>query len=250
MKKKCSSVYASVILTLVTLLTFPLTCLAQEVKKNLDMVTLGQIPYGFSTAEGELKGAFYEILNEIMVVSKIGNANNILPFKRVLARIRADKKFCTIAANDDDNTPLFDLVEPIGFKMVTGVLPAPTIELNDYSNLKGISIAVPLGAFISDKFNNDNTLIKVSSSKYDNAIKMLKSDRVDAVAGSIPALMYITKKQGIDKNYFGKPLLLQSFDVYLLCSYGLSPEVRSSLKKTLIELKSKGKVQQILNDYF
>ena len=66
----------------------------------------------------------------------------------------------------------------------------------------------------------------------------------------MPALMYIAKTQGIDKKNFGKPLVFESFDVYLLCSYGLDTEVRRVLKHTLIDLKSQGEIQKILNHYF
>jgi ABC-type amino acid transport substrate-binding protein len=231
-------------------LTLPITSSAQNTNKNVDMFTLEQVPYGFVTPNGEKKGVFYEILSEIMSVSHIGTSNNLIPFKRVVARIDAKENFCTIAANDEENIALFDLVEPIGFQLSAGILPGPGIDLNDYSNLKDIRIAVPLGAYINEKFHNDTNIIKVSSSKYDNAIKMLKSGRVDAVAGAMPALMYLAQKQGINKEYFGKPLIFKPLDIYLLCSYGLAPDVRAELKKTLIDLKSEGGIQQILDSYF
>jgi ABC-type amino acid transport substrate-binding protein len=250
MKSSSSPSFVGVFISSAILLTLPLSSSANSRNKDVDMITLGQVPYGFVTPEGEKKGAFYDILNEIMSVSHIGNSNRLIPFKRVLAQITAHKNVCTIAANDNENKAVFDLVEPVGFKLSAGVLPGPAIDLNDYSNLKGIRIAVPLGAYISEKFHDDQDLIKVTSSKYTNAMKMLKTGRVDAVAGAMPALMYISQTQGIDKKYFGKPLVLQSYDVYLLCSYDLAEDARSILKKTLIELKSNGKIKQILDSYF
>jgi len=233
-----------------TLLTFPVLSFSQNTHKKIDMVTLGQIPYGFVTSKGENKGVFYEILNEIISISQIGSSHKLIPFKRVVAKMKAKQTFCTIASNDDENIALFDLVEPIGFTIFAGILPGPNIDLNDYSKLKGLRIAVPLGAYISKRFKNDNNLLKIASSKYTNAIKMLKSGRVDAVAGAMPALMYISKTQGIEQAYFGKPLLLKSYDMYLLCSYDLPKDTRRILKQTIIDLKSKGKIQQILDSYF
>jgi len=250
MKRSFWPAFNSILFSSLILLTLPQHSSASSETKEVEMITLAQVPYGFLTSKGENKGVFYEILNEIISVSKIGNSHQLIPFKRVVARMKAKQNFCTIAANDDENKSLFDLVEPIGFKLSAGILPGPNIDLNDYSKLKGLRIAVPLGAYISEKFNKDNNLLKVPSSKYTNAIKMLKSSRVDAVAGAIPALMYISKTQSIEQTYFGKPLLLKSYDVYLLCSHDLQTETRHILKKTLIELKSKGKIQQILDSYF
>jgi len=227
----------------------PVASSSQATPINVDMLTLSQIPYGFVKPDGKTTGVLYEILNNIMAVSGVEKTNNIVPFKRVLARIHAKQQFCTIAAGTSQSAELFDLVEPIGYKMSAGVLPAKGIDLVNYASLKNIQIAAPLGAYVDKRFNNDTSLQKVVSSKYVNAMKMLISGRVDAVAGAIPALTYIAKTQGMDKHSFGKPLVFEPFDVYLVCTYGIPSDIRQKLKNALVNLKSNGKVQQILKRY-
>jgi ABC-type amino acid transport substrate-binding protein len=249
MKKKIGFLGRRALLMFALLLTFSVHSSELEAKKPLDMLTLSQIPYGFVTAEGDTSGVLYQILNEIMVLSTIGKYNNLVPFKRILAKIRAKHRFCTIAAGTTASAELFDLVEPIGYQMSAGILPVKGIDLVDHDSLKNLKIAVPLGAHIEEKFNNDNDLHKVIPSKFINAMKMLKSGRVDAVAGTMQALTYIAKTQGLTKDDFGKPLIYEPFDLYLLCSYGIAADIRYKLKNALIELKTKGKVQQILDNY-
>jgi len=249
MDKYCRLAVSSVIFSLTFILATPVASSNQKTPINFDMITLSQIPYGFVTPEGKTTGVLYEILNNIMALSKVGKSNNLVPFKRVLARIHAKQKFCTIAAGTVQSAELFDLVEPIGYRMSAGVLPAKGIDLDNYDSLKNIQIAAPLGAYIDKKFNNDTSLQKVVSSKYINAMKMLMSGRVDAVAGAMPALTYIAKTQGMNKHSFGKPLIFEPFDVYLVCTYDIPKEIRRKLKNALINLKTNGTVQQILKRY-
>jgi len=249
MKQKFRAAVSRAIVKLTLLLALPVASLEQDAAKSLDMLTLNQIPYGFVTPAGETTGVLYQILNEIMALSNVGELNNIVPFKRILAKIRAKHHFCSIAAGTDASAELFDLVEPVGYQMTPAILPIKGIDLVDYGSLKNIRIAVPLGAYIDEKFNNDTSLQKVAPSKFANAMKMLRSDRVDAVAGTMQALTYIAKTQGMDKSYFGKPLLYKPFSLYLLCSYGISIDARGKLKKALVDLKANGRVQQILDSY-
>jgi len=249
MNKKFKLSISSTILSLTFVFVIPSASSKQDSTTKIDMLTLSQIPYGFVTPEGKTTGVLYEILNNIMALSGVEKPNNIVPFKRVLARIHAKQQFCTIAAGTSQSAELFDLVEPIGYRMSAGILPAKGIDLVNYASLKNIQIAAPLGAYVDKRFNNDTTLQKVVSSKYVNAMKMLINGRVDAVAGAMPALTYIAKTKGLSKHSFGKPLVFEPFDVYLVCTYGIPSDIRQKLKNALVKLKSNGKVHQILKRY-
>ncbi len=249
MNKKLKLAASSLILSISLLFTFPALSSSQDIIKNFNMLTLSQIPYGFVTPEGKATGVLFEILNNVMSLSGVGKSNDIIPFKRVLARIHAKQQFCTIAANTPLTANAFDLVEPIGYKISAGILPAKGINLTNYSNLKNLRIATPLGAYIDERFNNDDSLQKVISSKYENAMKMLISGRVDAVAGAIPALTYIAKTKGLDRNSFGKPMVYDPFDFFLVCSFDIPSDIRYKLKDALIKLKTSGKVQEVMRRY-
>ena len=247
MNKKLKLAVSSFMLSLLFLFTFPaLSSSNQGDLKNFNMLTLSQIPYGFVTPDGNTTGVLYEILNHVMALSGVGKSNDIIPFKRVLARINAKQQFCTIAANTPLSANVFDLVEPIGYQISAGILPAKGINLINYSNLKNLKIDTTLGAYIDERFNNDDSLKKVISSKYENAMKMLINGRVDAVAGAIPALAYIAKRQGLDQNSFGNPLVYDPYDLFLVCSYDIPADIRSKLKSALVNLKASGKVQKRL----
>jgi hypothetical protein len=234
---------------LITLLFLSLsTTLAA--KDSVTIVTMEQVPYGFKAPNEEVTGVFYEILNHIIVASNIESQNRLLPLNRLFISMIRQKDMCSLIADTPEIVSELDIVESIGFPLNVGVLPKQGVVVGHYSNLKDLIIAVPLGVYFDEHFNNDKTLSIVSPRNYTNAIKMLKSGQVDAIAGAIPALKFIGKKEGMATTDFGSPLIISRNEVQLVCSRGLSKVVRQKLKKAVIGLKLDGTIQEILKGYF
>jgi len=218
-------------------------------KKNaIKMLIMHQIPYGFKDENNEKTGVLYDILYQIIKTSNMNKSINIVPPKRLVAMMQ-DNKVCTIVANTPD-IKIFDLIEPVGFKLTAGILPAIGITLDSYSSLKNKVIAVPLGIIFDKKFHMDTTLTKVRPPHYINAIKMLKKGRVDAVAGALLTLKYIAKKQGMNLTSFNRPLILAQTELYLVCTTDIEKDNRKRLKNAVIELKLNETIKKIFIKYF
>jgi len=238
-------------LKVIILLCFSNTLFA---KASVSIVTMEQVPYGFRTADENLTGVFYEILNNIIVASHIENKNRLQPLNRLFTVMSSRTNMCSLIADTPEIVSNLDLVEPIGLSLNLGILPKQGIKLDHYSNLKGLTIAVPLGVplgvYFDEHFYNDKTLTIVSPRNYTNAVKLLKNGQVDAIAGSILALRYIGKTEGMTSTDFDAPLILSHNEVQLVCSRGLALKTREKLKNTVIELKSNGTIQATLANYF
>jgi len=224
-------------------------------KRNIDsedflMVTMEHVPYGYVTDTGQDTGIWFEILNEILLESNIDKRNDIVPTKRLLRYINTNKKICTLLADKRVGTDNFELLEPIGQSLTAGVLPRKGIKLVEYDDLKGITIAVPLGINFSDVFDVDKTIKKMRPPQYLNAIKMFAIGRVDAVGGAISVLKQIARQQGLSAEQFDEPFIFQDGDVYLMCSRHIKSTVRGKLRMALIRLKEKGVIRKIINKYF
>jgi len=217
---------------------------------DVGMVAMEQIPYGFESDDGQITGVIYDLLKEIRAASGVGLAVDIEPAKRLLATLFRGKRTCTIVVNSPEIVDVLDVVEPIGFTITAGILPVAGIKLEDYSDLAGKLIAVPLGIQFDEKFHNDNSLNKISTPQYINAIKMMRAGRVDAVAGAISVLKYIAGQEGLMATFFDKPLVFAESDFYLVCSFKLSKNERAKLQQAVIKLRSNGKIQEILGSYF
>jgi len=222
---------------------------AISIEPDITLITMEQVPYGYKTSNGELNGVFYDILNRIVKDSGINKQSSILSTKRVIAALSSQRSICSLTANTPDAIAQLDLIEPIGYPMNAGVIPKKGIELEDYDSLKNIIIAVPLGLYFNDKFNNDHSLSIVYPRNYVNAVKMLEIGQVDAIAGAVSTFQYIGAKQGISTKEFGQPLLFSQNEVYLVCTHGIDKSIRKKLKNTVITLKSTGEIKKIINSY-
>jgi len=222
--------------------------LLQESK--ISFLTMDQMPYGYTSNIGESTGVLYDILSEIVLLADINSENVITPSKRIYSLINSNKKICMLAADTPLIIDKLDSIEPINYFLQAGVLPKAGIVLSDYSSLKDITIAVPRGINVDDKFHDDKDLIKVFPSQYLNAIKMLKINRVDAVVGAISTLKFIAKLEGMKGKELGEPLIFSQYNVHLFCSNNISKKMRNKLKQAVITLKGKGKITEILNNYF
>lgn len=200
--------------------------------------------------ENKKTGVLYEILKEIKKLTNNSKEIQLYPAKRILLSSKQNNKICSIAANTPDVIESFNLIEPIGFNVTVGILPISGIKLSEYSDLSDKIIAVPLGIIFDEKFHNDKSLNKVHPPAYINGIRMLKKGRADAVAGAIPMLKYIAKKENISKSFFDKPLIMFEASMYLICNKSIKKEETDILKDALKKLKSNGKTQQILDNYF
>jgi len=234
-------------------LCFPLALFAFENnntnKSNITMITMEQIPYGFYDPEGKPTGVLFEVLQAIMHQSGLGDKNLLLPPIRIMHRMLAEPS-CTLVADTHEIVSNFDLIEPVGLVMKTGIVPRIGLNFVDYASLSNKRIAVPLGILFDEKFEKDQSIIKEFPPKYLNAIRMLINGRVDGIAGSILALKYIAKREGIDTQQFGKPLVLKMSSMYLVCSKNLAETSKNKLKETVTFLKENGKINHILEHYF
>jgi hypothetical protein len=250
MKRNTKNHNCPYLFILCLLLTASVTSNEFNVNNNITMITMEQIPYGFSGANGKSTGVLYDILNEIMVESGIEQPNKVLSPMRIIATMTNQSNVCTLVADTPEVISMFDLIEPIGYKMAAGVVPRVGSKLLNYSSLKDLTIAVPLGNYINEEFNNDNELTVVSPRNYINAIKLLKNGQVDAIAGAISTIMFIGKQGGMTTKDFGQPFLFSQNDIQLVCTHGLAKKTREKLKDSVLKLKSNGEIQKILSGYF
>jgi len=217
---------------------------------SIAMLTMEQIPYGYLSPEGKHIGMLYDILNEIILESEVGQTNHLMPPRRIFLEMITKKKICTLAADVPSMVSNFDLIEPIGYELKAGVLPRAGIKIQNYSDLKKIIIAVPTGVNFDDQFDNDLDIIKAQPSEYVNAIRMLKKGRVDAIAGAINNLYFIAKMKNMPFETFDKPFTFQTNNIYLVCTSTISKASRQKLKNAVITLRENKRFEVILKRFF
>jgi len=235
------------ILSVLLILSLPVQAVIGN--NTFSMATLEQIPYGFKTSKGLIKGGLFDIMSEIIKESGLKASNQLLPPQRLILELNSGSQLCTLAANTSYISEHFNLIEPIGVTLSAGILPRKGLKLPDYASLKNIIIAVPLGVHFDKQFDRDNTLTKIRPLGYSNAIKMLKYKQVDAVAGAIESLLYLAKHGGMSLSNFAPPLVLSNLKVYLTCNRHIPDTVLDAMRTAIIKLKNRGAIQQINKQY-
>lgn len=221
----------------------------------IEFVIMEQIPYGFQNDAGEHTGVLFDIANELKSATESVplitlSEPQIIPTKRIITQLNQTLPVCTIVAGTPIIAENFDLIESIGFRLKAGVLPAAGVSLVNYDSLKDKSIAVPLGIMFDKKFQQDESLNKISVREYSNGVKMLSAGRVDSIAGAIPSLLYAAKMLNISAKTFGEPLVFIEFDLFLVCNEQVELQKKEELKQLIIDLKDQKVIPRILERYF
>jgi ABC-type amino acid transport substrate-binding protein len=218
------------------------------IKTNLSMLTMDQIPYGYKDNDGNNTGVLFDVMNAVMKASGIGKKHTLIPSKRLGLKMFSGSPVCVIVANTPEVTTQ-SLIAPIGYSLKMGILPKTGSGITDYKSLKGKTVAVPLGVQFDTVFHNDKNIIKVSPPQYINAIKMLKADRVDAVAGALGNLKSIAIAVGMEDKDLASPIILTQNEMYLICTKEVLMTTRQKLKETVMHLKATGEINNILHRY-
>ncbi|MDE1465901.1 substrate-binding periplasmic protein [Spartinivicinus poritis] len=84
------------------------------------------------------------------------------------------------------------------------------ISLENYSELKNLSIATIRKASFSEKYDNDQTIRKFYVDNYVQGLKMLDLGHIDGIVGSYSGIEYAAKRANVNLNTLGSPLLINS----------------------------------------
>lgn len=204
-------------------------------------------PYGFQDEEGRWRGNLYDVAHAILEQGQFDGFVEVVPVTRVIQSGTLD---CSLMAKTIPNEENFVAVSPLGMGLIAGVLPKKGLSLNSYKDLKGLSIAVPIGAKLGEPFDTDTDIDKVEVRNYETAIKMLVRDRVDGAVGAIGSLMFSGRNAGVPSMEFGEPLVFFDVPIMLYC-HPDSPTKPfwGTMRKTLEMLNAQGEVSRIFDKY-
>jgi ABC-type amino acid transport substrate-binding protein len=122
----------------------------------------------------------------------------------------------------------------------TVVLPKLGNSFSQYSDLKGKTIAGLRGAVYDQHFAADDDVKKYDVNSYLIGLEMTKNGRVDGMIGPDFGLYYQIGLEGMKREEFGPPLVLNTRMLFLLGSETITPELAARLKAAVEELRSSG----------
>jgi polar amino acid transport system substrate-binding protein len=208
-------------------------------------------PLGYLNEQGKVVGTHVDIINEVAKYTGLCIKTILMPYPRVWQGIELGKHDGGIVFRSKARAHIVDYVAKIRSVRVAVVARSP-IELNTYDDLMGLSIAIRRGVHLSEQFDNDSELAIMEVNQYEQVIKMLMHDRVDAIAGSVFVLHYVLKvTNGLDKVDFSKKFNLGMKEQWLqLSKKSKHKDKIPMLNKAVQALISNGTLDEITEKYY
>lgn len=216
--------------------------------RELKLITIDVAPWASEDPEtGDYQGAFIEVVKELEARTRYEISVSLTPFARVDREMESGGHDCTILI------PRSETVVAKG-ELVSyhdmGVVPSKKVAASDYADLSSLRISVIRGSAITPRFDSDDQLQKEYDTDYLIALRKLARQRIDAVAGAIPTILYLAEQDGLS-HLLGAPLKLTEVPLVFQCSLksehlNAMPEINRAIRA----MQEDGTMDKIKNDYF
>lgn len=208
-------------------------------------------PLGFLDESKKLRGVHTEYLSAIAKDSGVCIKRRLLPYPRIWESIKKrghDGGIIFKSASRSANIEYVALIRTVK----TIVITAKGRAVENFEDLKTLKIGKTKGTHLSKTFDNDPELQLVEVTNYAQAIKMLKSGRIDAVAGSALVLSYqFNKHDALDAVELSNRFVLGEKEQWLqLAEHAISADVSKALKDSVERLKQQGVLDAIMDKYY
>lgn len=215
---------------------------------ELRFITIDVAPWAFYDEQSrEFEGAFVEVVKELRQRTGYDISISLTPFARVDREMESGGHDCTILVPRGE-----DVV--VGGELVSyhdvGVVPHKSIALTNYEDLHSLKISLLRGSAITERFDTDPELKKEYDTDYLIALRKLARQRVDAIAGAIPTILYLAEKNNLDQH-LGQAFKLTEIPLVFQCSRK-SPNLDAmpALNRAIEAMRADGTIDKIKADYY
>jgi ABC-type amino acid transport substrate-binding protein len=212
----------------------------------LSFGVLAAPPYGLERANKTVSGFSHDIAE--LIAAKVGLTFNyrLEPLARLVSDIKVGRLDLMIMIARDE-VRQFALAEIMPNDTV--VMTKAGSSIARYADLEGKMIAVLRGAVNDQRFASDDGIKKYEVDSYAIGLRMTKGGRVDGMIGPDFGLDYQIVIEGMKRNEFGTPLILNTRMLSLLGSKSISPELAAKLKAAVEELRESGAIAAVAAKY-
>jgi ABC-type amino acid transport substrate-binding protein len=226
-------------------LVVPVSCPAVAAEP-LSFGVLSVPPYGLERADKTVSGSNHDIAE--LIAAKVGLTFNyrLEPLARLINDIKVGELDLMIMIPGEELKP-FALAEIMPNSTV--VLTKAGSSIAQYADLKGKTFAVLRGAVYDQRFASDEDIKKYEVDSYAIGLRMTKGGRVDGVIGPDFGLYHQIMIEGMKRDEFETPLILNTRMLTLLGSKSITPGLTARLKVAVEDLRSSGAISAAAAKY-
>jgi ABC-type amino acid transport substrate-binding protein len=196
-------------------------------------------PYGLEGADKSVGGFYHDIAELIAAKAHLTFTYRLEPLPRLVSDLKAGALDLMIMFPGADMEQ-FALTEVVRNSII--VLPRKGAVFSQFADLKGATIATLRAGVYDQNFSNDEAIKKYNVDSYAVGLRMTKGGRVDGMIGPDLGLYYQARLEGMQRDEFAAPLVLNTRTGFLLGSKTITPELGAKLKAAVEELRDSGAI--------
>lgn len=212
---------------------------------ELAFTTVDAPPWAGSTGDGQLAGAFADIVAELERRTGHHITITLHPLVRALRELENGEQDCAVLLWNDSRGHVVQRGEQI-YAMAFGVIARRGVVLDTFDDLLPLAISVTRNLKFDPQFDGDNRLRKDFDKDYKAGLRKLERGRVDAIAGALPTIVAEAEGDAIGA-LLGDQLRLSVIPLVLQCSRQ-SPNLghMASLDQAIRDMRADGDLARLL----
>ena len=219
-----------------------------DAAEPLRIVTIQLRPFGFVDKDRP-RGIHYELSNRILEIAGLQSTNRIIPYARVMKEFEDGTADVSIMySNDVLKQYAAQIIPVISYSNI--IIGRAGTHLTSLEDLHGKKVAQLRGSQMDAAFTADAAIQKLDTNDYEQSLRMLFSDRVDAVLGADIGLFSSLTSIGHAREELGVPLVLNTTDAYLHLSKKIATEeMVSKLQQVVKTMQEDGTIAAAKDHY-
>lgn len=244
--------------TLVVLLASPLAVHAHEVLSDDDFP-----PYSFVDEAGNMAGIDIDIVRELAVRTDLPLNLKLVPFKRILLRLKEGKAFAGLSLFRTPEREEYGLfTHPIHYSTYRIITRHDSlIDYKTVNDLAGIRVGVQAGFVISDEFDlavKEGRIYRVDLFSYADSFNRLAKGGIEAFVGNDAVVKFkllngLQEKIRLEQVRFSDTVLTESRGAYLVLSKNYTKDDpyawQKRITETLMKMEQEGFYKQVQRRY-
>ncbi len=223
-------------------------CISAPKEPLLQVRTIAIAPYGINT-NGAQSGIYYDLANALLAKAGIESEHHIFPYGRIIHELKLGKTDLTIMFKYKELEDYVDYIYPLP-TLKNVVIGRKGTNYLSVAQLEKLSIAYLRGAKFSDDIDTNPRIIKQTVSDFNQGLLMLEKGRVDAIIGPMAPIISAAKQLGLNRDFFGEPLIVSQRTPWLQISKKSHHKVSAQQLKTIFnQMMTQGELQQIQQKY-
>jgi polar amino acid transport system substrate-binding protein len=238
----------SLLSLLVTLLGIAPTALAVELQACLIQLEPWAFPRQNADGKTETVGIMFDMLREFEARSGDRLKPRLLPYARV--ELELEQGMCDFALMAwADTRAAYANKGTIFMPLEFGVIGVKGVKINNYDDLKPLTISIARGLKIAPQFDSDKSLKKNEDLDNLTGVRKAAANRVGAVAGSITTLQYLIRQNGLRDRF--EDIMVMRRNDFALAFSKKSPKIDSQTEVNRIfsKMVSDGTIQKIYDKW-